>query len=56
MLTHLPRVGVNQPVRWFLGGKGLGIEQGTSAWVSSFNSLPRGYRTREEKVENIDYY
>ena len=24
-----------QPVHWFLGGKGLGIQQGTSAWVGS---------------------
>ena len=28
-------VGVNQPVHWFLGGKGLGIQQGTSVWVGS---------------------
>ena len=28
-------VGVNQPVLWFLGGKGLGIQQGTSVWVDS---------------------
>lgn len=25
----------NQPVLWFLGGKGLGNQQGTSEWVSS---------------------
>jgi hypothetical protein len=29
------RVGVNQPPRWLLGGKGLGIQQGTSVWVGS---------------------
>ena len=23
-------VGANQPVHWFLGGKGLGIQQGTN--------------------------
>src|ERR1700738_5325503 len=27
------KAGVNQPVHWFLGGKGLGIQQGTSVWV-----------------------
>ena len=26
--------GANQPVHWFLGGKGLGI-QGMSVWVGS---------------------
>ena len=26
-------VGANQPVHWFLGGKGLGIQQGMSVWV-----------------------
>ena len=25
--------GVKQPVHWFLGGKGLGIQQVTSVWV-----------------------
>ena len=29
------RAGTNQPVHWFLGGKGLGIQQGTSVWVGS---------------------
>ena len=29
------RAGVNQPIHWFLGGKGLGIQQGTSVWVGS---------------------
>ena len=28
-------VGANQPVHWFLGGKGLGIQQGMSVWVGS---------------------
>jgi hypothetical protein len=31
-------VGANQHVDWFLGGKGLGIQQGTSVWVSSLKS------------------
>ena len=25
--------GANQPVHWFLGGQGLGIQQGTCVWV-----------------------
>ena len=29
------RAGANQHVHWFLGGKGLGIQQGTSVWVGS---------------------
>ena len=29
------RAGVNQPVHWFLGDKGLGVQQGSSVWVSS---------------------
>ena len=29
----LNMVVVNQPIHWFLGGKGLGIQQGTSVWV-----------------------
>ena len=28
-------VGANQSVHLFLGGKGLGIQQGTSIWVAS---------------------
>ena len=28
-------VGANQPIHSFLGGKGLGIQQGTSVWVDS---------------------
>ena len=27
--------GANQPVHWFLGDKGVGIQQGTSVWVDS---------------------
>ena len=27
--------GAEQPVHWLLGGKGLGIQQGTSVWVRS---------------------
>ena len=30
--------GANQPVHWFLGGKGLSIQQGTSVWVGSSKS------------------
>ena len=37
------RVGVNQLVHWFLGGKGLGIQQGMSecmgGWIGSSESL-----------------
>jgi hypothetical protein len=29
---------VNQLVHWFLRGKGLGIQQGTSVWVGSSKS------------------
>ena len=29
----------NQPVHWFLGGKDLSIQQGTSVWVRSPKSL-----------------
>ena len=30
--------GAKRPVEWFLGGEGLGIQQGTSVWVGSPNS------------------
>ena len=30
--------GANQPIHWFLGGKGLGIQLGTSVWVGSLKS------------------
>jgi hypothetical protein len=38
---HKPfiRVGMNQPVHWFLGGKGLGIQQEMSVWVGSPKSF-----------------
>ena len=29
----LGMAGVNQPIHWFVGGKGLGIQQGTNVWV-----------------------
>ena len=29
---HLTTTGANQPVHWFLGGKGLGIQQGTRVY------------------------
>ena len=38
--------GANQPVHWFLGGKGLGIQQGTSVWVGSPKSVDRPPRVR----------
>ena len=34
--------GAKQPVHWFLGGKGLGIQQGTSVWVGLPKSLHQG--------------
>ena len=34
--------GAKQPVHWFLGGKGLGIQQGTSVWVGSPKSNLHG--------------
>ena len=36
-------VGANQPVPWFLGGKGLSIQQGTSVWVGSPKSVRWSY-------------
>ena len=38
------RVGANQLVNWFFGGKGLGIQQGTSVWVGLPKSEVRGLR------------
>ena len=32
-------VGVKQPVHWFLGGKGLGIQQGMSVWIGWFAQI-----------------
>ena len=37
--------GANQRVHWFIGGKGLGIQQGMSVWVGSPKSY---YYTLEE--------
>ena len=39
--AHLPcfKAGTEQPVHSFLGGKGLGIQQRTSVWVSSLKSI-----------------
>ena len=31
---------VKQPVHWFFGDKGLGIQQGTSVWVGWFAQIP----------------
>ena len=36
-----PWAGAKQPVHWFLGGKGLGLQQGTSVWVDSSKSSGR---------------
>ena len=36
----------NQPVHWFLGGKGVGIQQDTSVWVSSPKSFLDYNRSR----------
>ena len=32
--------GAKQPVHWFFGGMGLGIQLGTSVWVG----LPKSYK------------
>ena len=39
--------GAKQPVHWFLGGNGLGIQQGTSVW---FGSLKFGSEGRGEGI------
>jgi hypothetical protein len=31
IITHFQLAGVKQHVHWFFGGKGLGIQQGTSS-------------------------
>ena len=42
--NHDFKAGAKQPVHWFLGGKSLGIQQGTSVWVGSpksrFQAVP----------------
>ena len=38
----LELAGANQPVHWFLGDKGLSIQQGTIVWVVSSKSLELG--------------
>ena len=40
------KVGANQPVHWFLEGKGLGIQQGTNVWVGS----PKSYNSRHHAL------
>ena len=48
------RVGANRHVHWFIGGKGLGIQQGRSEWVGSPKSLFKlGPKTNNTKGENI---
>jgi hypothetical protein len=39
-----------QPVQWFLGGKGVDIQQGTSVWVGSPKSF-LGYNLSRPYVE-----
>ena len=34
-MSHEKWAGANQYARWFLGDKGLGIQQEMSVWVSS---------------------
>jgi hypothetical protein len=36
--TPALRAGEKQPIHWFLGGKGLGIQQGTNLWVGLLKS------------------
>ena len=44
-------VGANQPVHWFLGGKGLDIQQGTSVWVGLPKSiLNLAYQNKVKEV------
>ena len=43
--------GANQPVHWFLGGKGLGIQQGTSVWVGSPKSPMVGVVNRNLEMK-----
>ena len=38
----LKLAGANQPIHWFLGDKGLSIQQGTIVWVGSPKSLKLG--------------
>ena len=43
--------GTKQPVHWYLEGKGLGIQQGTSVWVGSpkpCRPLPHKHSTIHE--------
>ena len=37
-----PMAGAKQPVHWFLGGKGLGIQNGPSVWVGLPKSWSNG--------------
>ena len=38
---NLWAIEAKQPVHWFLGGKGLGIQQGMGVWIGSSKSCPR---------------
>ena len=42
---------VNQPVHWFLGGKGLGIQQATSVWIGS----PKSFMWRAYMLKNAGF-
>ena len=47
------KAGANQPVvHWFLGGKGLGIQQGTNVWVGSPKSTLEHAHVFLKCVEN----
>ena len=55
------RAGAKQHVYWFLGGKGLGIQQGTSVWVGSFEFGLKGRGNAlshlpGEDNKNVVYY
>ena len=43
-------VWADQLVHWFLGGKGLGIQQGTSVWMPKSS----GVQVEFEQVEHVN--
>ena len=45
-----PHVGAHQPIHWVLGGKNLGIQRGTSAWVGSTKSKFPVLRNSSDRV------
>jgi hypothetical protein len=55
----LSMAGANQPVHWFLGDKGVGIQQGTSVWVDLPKSLSIDIKRRIYvgiKIEFSQYF